>query len=87
MNDVPVWINRKEVHRLFQIPFRQLTDFARLGMIRSVKFGRCQQSCRLYCSEDIHRVLTALAEGREPGRPPRKVRRAVVPNSASMTRG
>ena len=85
----PLWANRQMVRRLYGVPEHRLDDLVHSGLVRSCKFAHSQQASRLFCVEDVERVLHDLAEGREPTRPPatryrptrHPTRRAVRPAS------
>lgn len=63
------WGDKKTVRMLFGVPIRKLDALVRDGLVRSYKFGACQQSARLYRIADLEDVLLALSTGREPRRP------------------
>lgn len=71
--DKIAWADRRTILRLFSIPQRKLDGLYGIGAIRSAKFGNKQQSARVYRVADVDAALTALAEGREPRRPPVRV--------------
>lgn len=77
MNDEKAaWGDKKTLRRLFSVPVRKLDALVADGLIRTCKFGSCQQSARLYRIGDLEDALLALSEGREPRRP--AVRRATA---------
>ena len=65
----PFWANRQMIRRLYGVPEHRLDALVQSGLVRSCKFAHSQQASRLFCVEDVERVLHDLAEGREPQRP------------------
>lgn len=71
----PRWGKREVVYRTFGLSRRKLREFALNGWVRAAKLGSAAQAGRVFCLGDVAAVLFALAEGREPRRPPYKATR------------
>ncbi len=75
----PMWLDFGGIKRAFGIDERRLHDYVSNGFVRKAKLGETLQAKALYCTADVHDVLSRLAVGK----PPRSALRKVGVNDAA----
>lgn len=62
----PVWAQKKEILKSYQVGWRRLESWRVQGFIRTVKLDDAQSGTRLYYIPDLEDVLFALSSGKRP---------------------
>ncbi len=60
------WLQERDALRRYQIGRRTLREWARDGLVATVRLGQSSSSRRVFATADLDRALRALARGREP---------------------
>lgn len=62
----PKWLRKKAILKVYDIGFRKLAAWTRVGYIRTIKFDDGLRGTRLYYAPDVEDLMLKLSAGHAP---------------------